>query len=128
MTIHSDALLVQDACNASGIVFSFCRHIDAAGEIDPRHHPAVVLFADKLDDLCRTRRLAALPSRGTFKEEVAKLKQVMDELNEEGRDEGTEWKNHHPKLQERVRTLVYMAGSRDADAYSEAYTACSAAQ
>ena len=123
MSMFSDALLVQDACNASGIVYSFCRHMEAAGEIDPKYHPAVVLFADKLDDLCRTRGMAALPPHGSFAEEMALLKQMMDEINQE-RSQGTAWSNSHPKLQERVLTLVYMAGSRDADAYSEAYAAC----
>ena len=61
MNIYKEAIIVQDACNLSGVVYGLIKVI---GEIrkngDPdthaiNTHPAVKLFCDKLVDLAEVR-------------------------------------------------------------------------
>jgi hypothetical protein len=59
-----EALLVQDACNLSGVVHSFSRlltdviwpeaHAQGKGTDYVNNHPVVALFIDKLRSLCST--------------------------------------------------------------------------
>jgi hypothetical protein len=51
-----DALVVQDACNLSGVVHAFSRAMSAIrestnGTAEANQHPVAVLFADKIMDL-----------------------------------------------------------------------------
>lgn len=57
--LAKEALLIQDACNLSGLVFSFaremqqlCDHPRCTGTAWRNHHPVVVLWLSKLDSLC----------------------------------------------------------------------------
>lgn len=57
--LAKEALLIQDACNLSGLVFSFaremqklCDHPRCTGSAWRNHHPIVVLWLNKLDSLC----------------------------------------------------------------------------
>ncbi len=54
-----EALLCQDACNFSGVLFSFaermrelCEHPRNCGTAWKNHHPVAVLFLSKLNSLC----------------------------------------------------------------------------
>jgi len=54
--MYYDAIQVQDACNLSGVVFSFARHMqtlcDMGLDTDAKNlHPVSILFVDKLADL-----------------------------------------------------------------------------
>ncbi len=56
---YKDALTVQDACNLSGVVYAFARHMEtlcADGlDTDARNlHPVSVLFASKIASLTRS--------------------------------------------------------------------------
>lgn len=65
--LAKEALLIQDACNLSGLVFSFAREMQKLCDFGNRppdhatllrgsawknHHPIVVLRLSKLDSLC----------------------------------------------------------------------------
>jgi hypothetical protein len=59
-----DALMVQDACNLSGVVHSFARVMailcDDARRLGKgtdwiNHHPIAVLFASKIDDMVQRK-------------------------------------------------------------------------
>ena len=54
--MYEDALAVQDACNLSGVVFSFAKHMqtlcDMGLDTDAKNrHPVSVLFASKISSL-----------------------------------------------------------------------------
>jgi len=54
--MYTDAILVQDACNISGVVFSFARHMQKLCDMGldteaKNRHPVSILFVDKLADL-----------------------------------------------------------------------------
>ena len=65
MNVYKEALLVQDACNMSGIARSLVKVIDtvrANGVTDTssiNSHPAIQLFCDKMVDLARCRDMDA---------------------------------------------------------------------
>ena len=126
---------VQYACNLSGIVFSFKQCVaDLAeearrlGESDEwiSHHPIVVLWADKLDDLSRCRGTEPLPTSEPLTtlvpQFVAVMREVCDEAHRLG--QGTDWRNQHPKVQNFVRKLVAVTGSRIGMAVFNACDAC----
>jgi hypothetical protein len=128
------ALVAQDACNASGIVFDLA---DIVAELEQESHdedrllshPVPILFADKLDDLCGCRRMATLPLKPPMKtlpELMATFKTVMYRLCEQSHREnrGTDWRNQHPEVQACVLQLVYLTMSRNPNRYCEAYRAC----
>lgn len=115
---------VQFACNMSGLVFAFERCVaDLADEaarfgkdenwID--HHPVCVAWADKLDDLSRSRQLPLLPTEehltGLVPDFALKMREVCDEANRLGK--GTDWRNQHPDVQEFVRKIVFLTRSRE---------------
>lgn len=113
------ALTVQDACNASGVVYALQRFVPEL----TADHPVVILFADKLDDLCRCREMEPRPAT-TLTDLMATFKATMDRLCEQSHKEGhgTDWRNTHPDCQELVLQLVHLAGSRSR--FSDAYDAC----
>lgn len=110
------AVTVQDACNASGVVYALERF---AGDSDA-NHPVAVLFADKLDDLCRCRDMEPKPTSATLVELMATFKAAMERLCRE--PQGTDWRNQHPDTQDLVRQLVFLTDSRSRS--SAAYDEC----
>ena len=117
----------QDACNASGIVFDLADIVTELEEEQARlgqdedwllNHPVLILFADKLDDLCGCRRMATLPLKppmtslpelmATFK---ATMFRLCDQSHREGK--GTDWRNAHPDVQACVLQLVYLTMIRN---------------
>jgi hypothetical protein len=127
------ALTVQDACNASGVVYAldrFVMELDAErrqGDQDwLADHPVVILFADKLDDLCRCREMDSKPTATTLINLMAMFKTTMDGLCEQSHREsrGTDWRNQHPDCQDLVLQLVHLVGSRSTSRFSDAYDAC----
>lgn len=122
------ALVVQDACNASGVVYALDRFVTELaaeqGDHDLLNHPVAVLFADKLDDLCRCRELAPKPTATTLVELMATFKATMERLCEQSHREGrgTDWRNRHPGCQECVLQLVYLTDNRNR--FSTAYDDC----
>jgi hypothetical protein len=122
-----DALAIQDASNASGVVHCMVRSFSKLEneKIAWENFPPLILFSDKLDDLCRCRKMLVLPLTGTIHdigELMAEFKRVMDAVNAQGGD--TDVKNTHVKLQECVLQLVYFTGSRSWDRLSDAMDAC----
>ena len=111
-------LVIQDACNASGIVYALARFVSELTS----DHPVVILFADRLDDLCRCREMQCRPTTTTLVDLMATFKTTMDRLCQERR--GTDWRNQHPETQELVLQLVHLAGSRSTSRFSDAYDAC----
>lgn len=55
--MYSDALIVQDACNLSGVVHSFSKHMQTLSDMgidntdDKNRHPICVLFSSKIASL-----------------------------------------------------------------------------
>lgn len=120
----ADAIAVQDACNLSGIVFAFERmtnDLREAGELRP-DHPCIVLWADKMDDLARSRHLAAA-SVNNFDLAIASLTAAMRRVCDIEPRLGTDERNIHPDVQEAIAVIATMTGSRDIMAYGEAYDA-----
>ena len=132
------ALFAQDACNASGIVFYLA---DIVTELEEErlqsgqsedwllNHPVLILFADKLDDLCGCRRMRTLPLKPpmtSLPELMATFKAVMYRLCEQSHREnrGTDWRKPHPDTQACVLQLVYLTRSRNPSRYCDAYRAC----
>lgn len=57
--MYKDAMTVQDACNLSGVVFSFARHMKTLCDMGldterKNNHPVSVLFASKIASLTRS--------------------------------------------------------------------------
>lgn len=57
--MYKDALTVQDACNLSGVVFSFARHMQTLCDMGmdterKNSHPVSVLFSSKIASLTRS--------------------------------------------------------------------------
>ena len=129
------AIVIQDACNASGVVYAldrFVMELEAErkqlghDETWLANHPVLILFADKLDDLCGCREMDPKPSTATLFDLMTTFKSVMDRLCEQAHKEGhgTDWRNHHPDTQECVLQLVYLTRSRSTSRFSDAYDAC----
>lgn len=132
------AVIVQDACNASGIVFDLADFVTELEEerLQSGHsedwllnHPVLILFADKLDDLCGCRRMGTLPLNPpmtSLPELLATFKAVMFRLCQQSHREnrGTDWRNQHPDTQACVLQLVYLTRSRNPNRYCTAYRAC----
>lgn len=110
------ALVIQDACNASGVVYALERF---AADLSS-DHPVAALFADKLDDLCGCRNLTPKSTSATFVGLMAEFKTTMERLCRE--PHGTDWRNQHPDTQDLVRQLVYLTDSRNR--FSSAYDKC----
>jgi len=115
---------VQSACNLSGLVFAFERCVadlaDEARRLDAGHdwidhHPICVAWSDKLDDLSRSRSLAAMPTDEHLVDLVPRFVEAMNGICDEGnrQQHGTDWRNQHPVAQEFVRRIVSITGSRD---------------
>lgn len=55
--MYADALIVQDACNLSGVVHSFSRHMQTLCDMgidntdDRNRHPVCILFSSKIASL-----------------------------------------------------------------------------
>lgn len=63
--MHRDAIQVQDACNLSGVVFAFARHMqtlcDMGLDTDAKNsHPVSVLFSSKISALTRSESSTSL--------------------------------------------------------------------
>ena len=126
---------VQYACNLSGIVFSFEQCVADLAEEACRlgkgddwinRHPIAVLWSDKLDDLSRSRSLDALDTSEPLTALVAQFAAVMREVCDEAHllGQGTDWRNQHHKVQEMVRKLVAVTGSREGMSVFEAFDEC----
>lgn len=126
---------VQFACNLSGLVFAFEQCVadlsveaEGIGESDGwiNHHPIAVLWSDKLDDLSRTRSLDQLDTNEPLTVLVPHLAAVMREVCDDAHrlGHGTDWRNQHPQVQEVVRRLVAVTGSRNGLAVFNAFEAC----
>jgi hypothetical protein len=118
---------VQDACNMSGIVFAFNECItDLAahglGDDEIDQHPICVAWADKLDDLSRTRGLESIPCDEPLTKLVPRFAEAMRLLCKEGHD--TNARNRHPITQEFVRRVVHVTGSRSTMRLFDALDAC----
>jgi len=126
---------VQFACNLSGIVFAFERCIeDLTAEarrlkedeawID--EHPISVCFSDKFDDLSRSRNLPAIDCEDHLTKLASQFAARMREICEESRrlDQGTDWRNKHPRAQEFVRKIVSVTRSRERNRIFDAFTLC----
>jgi hypothetical protein len=112
------ALTIQDACNASGVVYALERF---APELTV-DHPVVILFADKLDDLCRCREMTPTPTVATLTKLMTIFKATMKRLCQE--KQGIDWRNQHPDCQALVLQLVYLTRSRSTSRFSDAYDEC----
>jgi hypothetical protein len=64
--IASDCLMVQDACNLSGVVFSFADYMKILCEVSnelgkgtdwKNHHPICLMFSDKIGHLTGHQKL-----------------------------------------------------------------------
>jgi hypothetical protein len=126
---------VQYACNLSGIVFSFEQCVADLTEEAVRlgksdgwinRHPIVVLWADKIDDLSRSRGAEPLPTNEPLTTLVPQFVAVMREVCDEAESlgHGTDWRNQHPKVQELVRMLVTVTGSREGMTVFNAFASC----
>ena len=126
---------VQCACNLSGLVFAFeqcvadlANEAKRIGEGDEwiNTHPICVLWTDKLDDLSRSRNVEPMQVNETIPTLAALfagvMREVCDEANRDGH--GTDWRNQHPRVQEFVRKLVAVTGSREGMNVFEAFERC----
>src|SRR5690606_27853779 len=127
--------VVQYACNLSGLVFSFEQSVEDLAEEARRlghadewidRHPIAVLWADKLDDLSRSRCLPPIETHERLIHLVPQFAAVMREVCDEAQQlrQGTDWRNQHPKVQELVRKLVAVTGSRNTMAVVRAFEDC----
>lgn len=106
---------VQDACNISGLVFALNECIaDLAGfglgDVEINEHPIAVAWADKLDDLSRSRGLEPIHGDETLTKLVPRFADALRSLCKEVHE--TDDRNRHPVVQEFVRRVVYVTGSR----------------
>lgn len=83
--LANEALLVQDACNLSGIVHSFSRAITRLRELYPdkgtefyNTHPVCVLFSDKIASLTGS------DSSSAFEKAYEECKELSKGTNLEG--------------------------------------------
>lgn len=126
---------VQFASNLSGLVFDFDRCVaDLAAEAERlgkrpewvNQHAISVLWADKLDDLSRSRHLPSVPTDQNLVDLSPCFAETMRKLCAESRrlGYGTAWRNKHPDAQEFVRRIAYITGSREGDRVFEAFQEC----
>lgn|GEM_PF-6203317 len=126
---------VQYASNLSGLVFSFEQCVQALAEEARRlgyddewidRHPIAVLWADKLDDLSRSRNLPPIETHEQLIHLVPQFAAVMRKVCDEAQQsrEGTEWRNQHPKVQALVQKLVAITGSRNTMAVVRGFEDC----
>lgn len=124
--LAGDAIAVQDACNSSGVVYALGRVVSdlmTGNDVEKlKDHPVIIMWADKLDDLCRCRDKAALPTDELITHLMLEFVVEMDKVCELRLD--TDSKNTHPSVQERVLKLVYACDSRGADRLGQAIDAC----
>ena len=76
---YQDALLVQDACNLSGVVHSFAdviTRIDYQNTEERNTHPICKLYADKIADLAKVRTFDEYSD--AYQECVKESKRVPD--------------------------------------------------
>ncbi len=129
---YQEAIDVQDACNGMGVIRSL-KEIAVKIEKDRRlndtgvkSHPVLVMYADKLADLCQARYQPTL-SMSTDPESIniAKIMGIVrDYLIEQKACEGTEAFNQHPL----IRTLAYLlykeSGAESPLVLNDAYEEC----
>jgi len=126
---------VQYACNLSGLVFAFQRCIaelvaeaERCGQDESwiDRHPICVAWADKLDDLSRSRGLAAIPTDNRLVDLVSNYVERMRDICEEAiqQNQGTDWRNQHPEVQQFVRKMVFVTRSREGMNIMEALDRC----
>ena len=126
---------VQYACNLSGLVFAFSECVaDLALEAEKlgkpvrwlNRHPICILWADKLDDVSRSRSLPAVPCSENLVDLAPQFAETMRRVCNEAREagQGTDWRNQHPDAQTFVRKLVYVTGSREGLNVFRAFDAC----
>ncbi len=127
---YQEAIDVQDACNGMGVIRSL-KEVVAKVEEDLKvstlattgnPHPVLVLYADKLADLCRARGF------GMKSEEITNIAKILgivrDYLIEQKACDGTEAFNQHPL----IRTLAYLlykeSGAESHLVLNDAYEEC----
>lgn len=124
---------VESACNLSGLVYAFERCVhdlvssqNYEGTHSLDHHPICVVWADKMDDLSRSRGMSPISSNECLVSLVSKFARSMRDVCSEAlhRGEGTDWRNQHPDVQEHVRRIVYVTGSREPGRLLEAISTC----
>jgi hypothetical protein len=136
--LSQQALEIQDACNASGVIYALRRAVHLLEKEQPdstrretwlRLHPVVVLFADKLDDLCGCRVMHTelldfdLDGIVDLIDRMAlAMARLCDASHTLGR--GTDWRNTCPVVQRLVVQLVNTACSRDTGRVLAAEQAC----
>lgn len=118
---------VQDACNMSGLVFALREYVadlvaHGLGDGEINQHPICVAWADKLDDLSRSRGLEPIQCDEPLTKLLPRFAEAMRSLCKEGHD--TDTRNRHPITQEFVRRVVHVTGSRSTMRLFDALDAC----
>ncbi len=118
---------VQDASNMSGLVFALNECVadlvaHGLGDDEINQHPICVAWTDKLDDLSRSRRLEPIHSDESLTKLMPRFAEAMRSLCNEGHD--TDTRNRHPVVQEFVRRVVFITGSRSTGRLFEALDQC----
>jgi hypothetical protein len=121
-----EAITVQDACNSSGVLYALARHVEELAQTNNneqlKNHPVIIMFADKLDDLCRCREMPVVKTDLPVVELMRDFTVYMDAVCKEGID--TNSKNTHRDVQTCVLKLVHACDSRGMYRFSKAYDAC----
>ena len=115
---------IQSACNLAGLVFAFERCVEDLSDEARRlgknqewidHHSICVAWADKLDDLSRSRSLPPIPTDEHLVGVVLQFARAMREICSEAQrlNHGTDWRNQHPVVQSFVRRIVSITRSRE---------------
>lgn len=119
---YKDALDVQDACNGMGVIRSLKEVVaQVEADEDPTSHAALVLYADKLADLCDAREHGRL-DRGISIAKVLGI--VRDHLIQENACEGTESFNKHPLIRHLTHLLYEETRACDFQTLNKAYDDC----
>lgn len=129
---YKDAIFVQSAVNGKGVINSLREIIDTSikENIDPKENPVLILFVDKLADLCDARefRNNPLTAAAHFKPySLAKfLVAARDMILEDwGTTLGTDGFNRHPLIRLLINTLYESLDLQlDTMTYSKAYDVC----
>jgi hypothetical protein len=111
----------------SGLVFAFNECIadlvaHGLGDGEINTHPICVAFSDKFDDLARCRGLEPIPCNEPLTKLVAQFTEAMRLLCREVHE--TDARNQHPVVQDFVRRLVHVTGSRSGPKLFDALDQC----
>lgn len=127
---YQEALDVQSACNGMGVIRSLGEIVEKieedykleASTVRRPTHPVLVMYADKLADLCEARweRPSELESLNIAKVMVI----VRDHLIKEKVCEGTLAFNTHPLIHTLAYLLYKETGASDLNSINKAYDEC----